>query len=119
MQKAFPEAMTPAPPDLIEALNCLPDPDDRHVLACAIRGGADAIVTQNTRDFPQSALNDHGVLCQTPDDFLIEQFTLREDTVMERLGAQAAAIRKDWSTLVQTMKKVTPRFAQFVEKRRL
>ena len=37
--------------DLIPALT-LPDPNDRHVLAAAIRGRADVIVTYNTRDFP-------------------------------------------------------------------
>jgi len=63
-------------------------------------------------------LNDYGVLCRTPDDFLIEYLTLREDTVMERLGAQATAIRKDWPTFIQTIKKVAPRFARLIEKRR-
>jgi hypothetical protein len=37
--------------DLIPSLS-LPDPDDRHVLAAAIRGRVDAIVTYNTKDFP-------------------------------------------------------------------
>ena len=41
--------------DLIEAL-VLPDPNDRHVLAAAIRAGADVIVTSNLADFPAGIL---------------------------------------------------------------
>jgi len=37
--------------DLIPSLS-LPDPDDRHVLAAAIRGRVDVNVTYNTKDFP-------------------------------------------------------------------
>jgi predicted nucleic acid-binding protein len=41
--------------ELIESLD-LPDPDDRHVLAAAIRGRADLIVTANLKDFPADRL---------------------------------------------------------------
>jgi predicted nucleic acid-binding protein len=40
---------------LISSLS-LPDPDDRHVLAAAIRARADVIVTFNLKDFPAEAL---------------------------------------------------------------
>ena len=50
----------------------LPDPDDRHVLAAAIAGGADTLVTLNRADFPTRTLARHGVLLREPDGFLVE-----------------------------------------------
>ncbi len=49
---------------------CLPDENDRHVLAAAIQGGASVIVTYNLSDFPRQALASHGVEAQHPDAFL-------------------------------------------------
>ncbi len=62
---------------LIGALE-LPDPDDRHVLAAAIEGRADVIVTYNMKDFPGERLLPHGVEAQHPDEFLNFQRTLNE-----------------------------------------
>ncbi|MFN9293122.1 MAG: PIN domain-containing protein, partial [Planctomyces sp.] len=45
---------------LIDAVT-LPDPDDRHVLAAAIRAGADLIVTFNLKDFPEKDLKPYGI----------------------------------------------------------
>ena len=49
----------------------LPDPGDRHVLAAAIRVGADFIVTFNLKDFPASALGTYGVEAIHPDEFIL------------------------------------------------
>jgi hypothetical protein len=48
---------------LIETLT-LPDPDDRHVLAAAIQGGASVIVTFNLTDFPAETLQPYGIEAQ-------------------------------------------------------
>ena len=58
-------------PDLI-----LPDPDDRHVLAAAIAGHADAIVTFNLKDFPADIVGKYKVEILHPDDFFVDQFDL-------------------------------------------
>jgi predicted nucleic acid-binding protein len=60
---------------LIDSL-ILPDPDDRHVLAAAIAGHADAIVTANLKDFPAAVLSQYNLEAQHPDDFLMNQLEL-------------------------------------------
>lgn len=60
---------------LIDAMK-LPDPKDRHVLAAAIVGRCDVIVTQNLKDFPKEALAPYGIEVQHPDDFLVNHLNL-------------------------------------------
>jgi hypothetical protein len=62
----------------------LPDPNDVHVLAAAISGHTDCIVTANLVDFPSSTLEIHGVTAVHPDDFPMAQFDL------DQVGATAA-----------------------------
>jgi len=65
----------------------LPDENDRHVLAAAITGRCDVIVTQNIKDFPRDALLPYGIETQHPDDFLINQLDISP-------GLFCACIRK-------------------------
>lgn len=60
---------------LIESLT-LPDENDKHVLAAAIRCNADAIITKNLKDFPADSLKPFAVEAIHPDDFLFNQLTL-------------------------------------------
>ena len=68
--------------DLIDVLK-LPDPDDRHVLAAAIKGRADLIVTANLKDFPAEALEPWGIEAQHPDEFLTHQFHLSQPVFLK------------------------------------
>lgn len=65
---------------LIEPLD-LPDLDDRHVLAAAIRSRAQVIVTENLRDFPSSVLSAWDIEAKSPDDFILDQIHLDRKVV--------------------------------------
>jgi hypothetical protein len=78
--------------ELIAGLE-LPDPDDRHVLAAAIRAGAQTIVTFNLKDFPESNLAPYSVEAQHPDDFVLDALDLAPGLVTAVVSAQAASLR--------------------------
>ena len=61
---------------LIDSLT-LPDPDDRHVLAAAIVGECNVIITQNLKDFPEVSLSPHDIMAQHPDDFMLNLLKVR------------------------------------------
>lgn len=71
----------------------LPDPDDRHVLAVAIVGRCDAIVTQNLKDFPPVALAPFGIETQYPDDFFRNQLSLAPGLVCSALRKVRARLK--------------------------
>ena len=71
MAANWPTALVPVTKPIAEMVE-LPDPNDRHVLAAAIEGCADRIVTLNARDFPRRRLAVHGMGRQSPDEFLME-----------------------------------------------
>lgn len=98
MNEAFPGARVQAFAQIEVGLQ-LPDPDDRHVVAAALRARADAIVTANLRDFPVDTMRSLELEVISPDDFLMSQLDMRSAVVMEALSAQAAATRNPQRSL--------------------
>jgi len=70
----------------------LPDVNDRHVLAAAIQGRADVIVTNNVRDFPSSTVEKFNISVQTPDDCVVNQLDLDPGLVLVALQSQLEAL---------------------------
>lgn len=75
MNEAVRDVVVDGYESLIDGVD-LPDPDDRHVLAAAIRSHAQMIVTANIKDFPASELEKWNIEAKHPDDFLVDQFYL-------------------------------------------
>jgi predicted nucleic acid-binding protein len=89
MNEHFPEAIVTGYDALIASLN-LPDPDDRHVLAAAIRGQAHIIVTENLKDFPEAELEKYDIECCTADEFIANTFQLYVTDALAALKAMRA-----------------------------
>lgn len=92
MARAIPDCMTENYAHLIPTVT-LPDPNDRHVLAAAIKCGADAIVTANLSDFPSSILDLNGIEAQHPDDFVMNQIELSERHALEAIKVMRQRLR--------------------------
>ena len=75
MNEAIPDSLVTGYEPAIEGL-VLPDPDDRHVLAAALRANAEIIVTANLKDFPPEDLKPYHVIAQHPDDFIVDLIDL-------------------------------------------
>lgn len=98
MDRHAPGALVTGYEHLIPALH-LPDPDDRHVLAAAIRGNADVIVTSNIRDFPAEVLEEYDIEVQTPDEFVLHLIGLYPDEVRNAAEEHRCALHNPSKTL--------------------
>ena len=90
MREAFDDALVSGWEELEGGLS-LPDQDDRHVLAAAIRGGAQAITTANAKDFPAAALAPLGLEAVHADDFLLDQLDLSPPTILQVIRSRPPA----------------------------
>ena len=89
--------------DLIPELN-LPDADDRHVLAAAIRSGAEVIVTYNLADFPRDALAQFGIEAQHPDEFIMNLLRLAPSVVCAAVQRQRQNLKNPPRTADELLK---------------
>ena len=120
VNQAVPDCLEENFASLIDSL-VLPDPDDRHVLAAAITGHADAIVTINLKDFPDEVLERHGIEAQHPDDFLMNQLELRAFEALEIVKQVRARMRNPPRSaaelIVMLEKNGLPQTAQYLKSR--
>lgn len=112
MNRAFPEALIEMTDDLLPCMDN--DEGDRHVLAAALVGKADIIVTDNLKHFPQSSLSKFNVTAQSADEFLLSLLDFHGDRLMSVLATQAGRTKKPKLELVELLdllKNVAPQFA--------
>lgn len=87
MEAAFEEAMIVGFEPFLPMCPALPDPDDAHVVAAALKTRAEIIVTENLKDFPADLLEPLGLDVRSSDDFIADAIALDP-------GKAVAAIRR-------------------------
>lgn len=92
MNKAVPDAMIIGFEPLIDSV-ALPDINDRHVVAAAVRSYAEIIVTFNLKDFPAPSLDAFGIEALHPDDFVMDLFDLNSALVLSAVTTQRSNLR--------------------------
>ena len=104
VRAAFPDAVVSYPEELERTL-WLPDPADIHVLAAAIAGSAQRIVTLNRNDFPRRVLAERGLDRGDPDVLLIE-FRERDPDAIAQVADDVLATAQRLSGEFWTMRRL-------------
>ena len=93
MDRVDPECLVTEYEALIPTLS-LPDADDRHVLAAAIRAKAPVIVTFNLSDFPETVLSPYGIVALHPDVFLCQLMDEEEERFLVGVQRHRASLHR-------------------------
>ncbi|WP_112321480.1 RSP_2648 family PIN domain-containing protein [Oceanibium sediminis] len=91
LKARWPDSLVTPDPAAEDSLS-LPDPDDLHVLAAALEGRADGIVTLNLKDFPARTLSRHGLSVHSPDSLLAQVPEAVTRKVAERIRQRTESI---------------------------
>lgn len=105
MNKAFPRAMTEAPPQELQD-QMQADPKDKHVLAGAVYSASDVLVTDNLKDFNPPTSGPSAMRVENLNQFLIRKLEEDPGRVQEGLNAMVDRNRrqpKTMSALIDTM----------------
>ncbi len=92
MNAAFPDANILHYESLIARID-MPDEDDRHILAAAIKGNVGAIVTFNIKDFPAAGVNQFDIEVRHPDFFVSDLIDLNELKAREAFTNQVRNLK--------------------------
>jgi predicted nucleic acid-binding protein len=111
-KNTFPEAMITDYQAYIP--RCTNDPKDRHILAAAIRGQVETIVTMNVRHFKPADVEIWGVSVAHPDEYLKVLYELDSAVVVQVLNDMANRRRKPIEQMLSRLSAPAPRFAKKV-----
>jgi len=92
MNRALPDALVTGFEPMIAGLS-LPDVDDRHVVAAAMKCNAEVIVTFNLKDFPPESLDALEIEAMHPDEFILDLIDLNLALVLQSARTQRTSLK--------------------------
>ncbi len=102
MNEAIPDALI-QDFEAIETRLELPDFDDRHVLAAAIKANADVIITKNLRDFPLGILAQYDIKALHPDEFVFERLQLEPLLIILAIKTLQLSLKNPPKTILEVL----------------
>lgn len=102
MNSAFPDALIQNYEMLIPNLD-LPDLNDRHVLAAAIKEKVPILVTFNLKDFPKNTIKKYNIEVQNPDEFIINLIRLNEKKAINTFKNQVLNLKNPPKSQLQVL----------------
>ena len=112
IETAFPESVVR---DFSQLIPCLTNHEkDRHVLAAAIKGKAELIVTFNLKHFQVEHLTPWEISACHPQDYLITLFELKPEVTISKLYEIANKQQQTPQLRLGRLARSVPRFAELV-----
>lgn len=112
IRESFPEAIVS---DFESAIPSMSNSEkDRHVVAAALAGSAQSIITFNLKDFQQAHLERWGIDALHPQDYLITLFEMKAELVVSRIHEAAAKHSQTPQQRLSKFKVSLPRFVDCV-----
>ena len=106
--RAFPDAEVEDFGHLIDGIE-LPDPDDRHVLAAAVRGECDFVVTFNEKDFPDEVVAGRDVQVLSPDEAVFMLAGAFPDRIASVVETQVTRLSRPSMTMEEFLERFAVR----------
>jgi predicted nucleic acid-binding protein len=94
MERGFKDAMVTDIDQFLVACAGLPDENDAHVLAAALKTGAQVIVTENLRHFPASYLAPLNMDTRSADGFIADTIALDEGRAIPAIRQMRVRFKK-------------------------
>jgi predicted nucleic acid-binding protein len=91
----------------------LPDPDDEHVVAAAVVGGAGTIVTNNLKDFPIAKIPPH-INVLSPAEFVADTVSASPDAALRAIKTMASRFAAPPLTIKDILDRLTQRYQMTV-----